>query len=353
MISDFNPLSELPLPPHFRPNKAGKVWRVDYQKRASEALKWARKYKIQPASHDKTRLTLIVVDAQNTFCIPGFELFVRGKTGIGSVEDNQRLCEFIYRNLSWITSIVASMDTHLAMQIFHPIFLVNELGDHPNPHTQITSEDVKQGRWKFNPQVAASLNIDPEYGQAYLLYYTEQLKAREKYDLTIWPYHSMLGGIGHALVSAIEEALFFHTIARASQVEFEIKGRNPLTEHYSILGPEVLNDPLGMVIGEKNSKFMQVLQDNDAVIIAGQAKSHCVAWTIDDLLGDIRTLDESLAKKVYLLEDCTSPVVVKDVVDFSLAADAAFARFAEAGMHVVHSTEPIWKWPGFPRQDEG
>ena len=33
----------------------------------------------------------------------------------------------------------------------------------------------------------------------------------------------MLGGIGHALVSAVEEAIFFHNIARHSQTEFKIK----------------------------------------------------------------------------------------------------------------------------------
>jgi len=46
------------------------------------------------------------------------------------------------------------------------------------------------------------------------------------------------------------------------------------------------------------------------VIIAGQAKSHCVAWTIDDLLEDIIAQDRRLVEKVYLLEDCTSAVVV-------------------------------------------
>ncbi len=82
----------------------------------------------------------------------------------------------------------------------------------------------------------------------------------------------------------------------------------------------------------------------DAVLVAGQAKSHCVAWTIDDLLAGIAAVDRRLAEKVYLLEDCTSPVVVPGVVDWTDDADAAFARFAEAGMHVVRSTDPIESW---------
>ncbi len=83
----------------------------------------------------------------------------------------------------------------------------------------------------------------------------------------------------------------------------------------------------------------------DAVVIAGQAKSHCVAWTIQDLLEDGLRRDGELARKVYLLEDCTSPVVVPGVIDYTDQADAAFQRFAEAGMHLVRSTDPIDRWP--------
>jgi hypothetical protein len=38
--------------------------------------------------------------------------------------------------------------------------------------------------------------------------------------------------------------------------------------------------------------------------------------------------------------------VVPDVVDYTDDADAAFARYEAAGMHVVRSTEPIATWPG-------
>jgi nicotinamidase-related amidase len=56
------------------------------------------------------------------------------------------------------------------------------------------------------------------------------------------------------------------------------------------------------------------------------------------LLEDIQAVDPSLARKVYLLDDCSSPVVVPGVVDHTAAADSAFARFAEAGMNIVKST---------------
>ncbi|MEO6860582.1 MAG: isochorismatase [Microcoleus sp.] len=340
---------QLTIPDYFDAKKVSEVWRVPYGERAAEAKEWAKKHSIQPSASDQNRICLLIIDAQNTFCLPEFELFVGGRSGSGAVGDNLRLCEFIYRNLDAITTIAPTMDTHTAMQIFHPIFWINDAGEHPLPAaTLITLEDVQKGIWKVNPAVADSI-AGGNYAalQKHCLHYVQKLSDDGKFPLTIWPYHSMLGGIGHALVSAVEEAIFFHSIARNSQALFEIKGGNPLTENYSVLRPEVLDGPDGVSIAEKNAKFIDKLLGFDAVIIAGQAKSHCVAWTIDDLLTEILARDVKLAKKVYLLEDCTSPVVVPGVVDFTEPADAAFLRFAAAGMNVVQSTQSIDTWPGF------
>ncbi len=98
---------------------------------------------------------------------------------------------------------------------------------------------------------------------------------------------------------------------------------------------------MGETLGNHNPKFIERLQQFDRLVIAGQAKSHCVAWTVSDLLEDIAVVDLELAEKVYLLEDCTSPVVVPGVVDHTEAADAAYERFAKVGMHLIKSTEPI------------
>ncbi|KOR34227.1 isochorismatase [Planktothricoides sp. SR001] len=343
---------QLPIPSHFDRRQVGEVWRVNYQDLAAAAKTWAKDHEIKPAAEDKTRICLVAIDVQNTFCIPQFELFVGDRSGTGAVDDNVRLCEFIYRNLGFISSIVPTLDTHTAMQIFHPIFWVNHAGEHPTPAaTMITLADVETGVWQVNPAVAyslaGSLNED-NYSllQKYALHYVQKLSQDGKFPLTIWPYHSMLGGIGNALVSAVEEAVFFHNIARQSQTMFEIKGNNPLTENYSVLRPEVLQGPDGQAIAQKNTRLIQKILDFDVIIIAGQAKSHCVAWTIDDLLTEITAIDPNLAKKVYLLEDCTSPVVVPGVIDFTDQADAAFQRFAQAGMNLVKSTQPMENWPG-------
>lgn len=335
--------STIPVPKFFNPEKVAQFWRVPYQERAKQAEQWAEKYQLKPAAKDEVKTCLLLIDVQNTFCLPEFELFVGGQSGRGAVEDNVRLCEFIYGNLGKISKIIPTLDTHTTMQIFHPIFWVNESGQHPTPAaTIITPEDVEKGLWRVNPAVAHEVM----YGnysalQEYAYYYVSQLTQRGKYPLTIWPYHSMLGGIGHSLVSAVEEAIFFHSIARQSQTRYELKGDNPLTENYSVLQPEVMENEKGDAIATKNTALIAALLEFDQVFIAGQAKSHCVAWTIEDLLTSIQEKDPSLAQKVYLLEDCTSPVVVPGVVDYTPQADEAFARFAQAGMQVVNTKMEI------------
>jgi len=123
----------------------------------------------------------------------------------------------------------------------------------------------------------------------------------------------MLGGIGHALVSAVEEAVFF-TIARNSQTQFEIKGKSFNRKLFG-LASQSIRGCRGTPHCPKEHA-LDSAAEFDTVIIAGLAKSHCVAWT-DDLLTDIQLIDANLANKVYLLKDCTSPVVVPGLVDYT------------------------------------
>ena len=337
---------KLPIPQHYDPAAVGQVWKVPYQQRAEEAKNWAEQNKVQPASNDGFKICLLLVDVQNTFCIPEFELFVGGRSGTGAIDDNRRLCEFIYRNLGVITHICPTMDTHRSMQIFHPMFFVNQNGDHPAPFTIISPDEVEDGIWRVNPEVIKSLGIDPSYIKNYLKHYTRTLNQGGKYSLTIWPYHAMLGGIGHALVAAVEEAIFFHSMIRYCSPGFQVKGDNPFTENYSVIKPEVMYNFEGDQIADKNSKLIEKLIEYDALFIAGQAKSHCVAWTIDDLFSELCAIDNSLANRLYILEDCMSPVVIPDVIDYTGPTDDTFQRFSDQGMHVIHSTESLEGLPG-------
>ncbi|MBX7138051.1 MAG: isochorismatase [Oligoflexia bacterium] len=338
----------LPLPDFFDPSKVAEIWRVPYALRMEQAQSAARRLGITPAASDRVKIGFMPIDVQLTFCHPQAALFVGGRSGRGALDDTVRTAEFIYRNARALTRVIPTMDTHTAFQIFHPVFWVNEKGEHPAPFTMITLDDVESGRWQVNPAMAWSVLGDAAkfgYLSQFGLHYVRQLTKGGKYPLMVWPYHAMLGDIDHALVPLLQEAVFYHSMLRSSQTDYRIKGGNPLTENYSVLRPEVLIDQRGEAIAQKNSRFIEALLTYDHLVIGGQAKSHCVAWAIEDLLTDINARDPELAKKVYLVEDLSSPVVTP-VHDFTDDADKAFERFAAAGMHVVRSTDPIESWPG-------
>lgn len=344
----------LPVPDFFDQSKVETVFRVPYAKRSDDAKKWVQSHGVRPSATDSLKVALMVIDAQNTFCLPDFELFVGGRSGRGAVDDNTRLAQFMYQELENITTIFPTLDTHTSMQIFMPQYWIDENGNHPAPMTFITTEEVEQGKWRVNPGVAHSVaGGNYNYLQQQAIHYLRQLKDAGRYTHTIWPYHAMLGGIGHCLVATIEEACFFHAHCRSEQTSFEIKGGIPTSENFSILRPEALTDHLSRPIAQKNARFFDKLISYDVIAIAGQAGSHCVAWTIRDLLSEIAARDPQLAQKVYIMKDCTSAVFVPkavtglpDDIDFTTDMEKAFDEFQAAGMHLVKSTTPLADWDG-------
>ncbi len=164
--------------------------------------------------------------------------------------------------------------------------------------------------------------------------YVKKLEVQAKKTLTIWPYHTMIGNIGHALDQELWSAVFWHSIARKSQPTFLTKGSVPQTEHYSIVQPEipVPSHPMG----GKNKVFLDTLAEADMVIVAGEAESHCVLESVEDIVEDFGGQPDQLAK-IFFLKDCTSPVVHPDI-DFHAIALRRFAEFERQGVNLVEST---------------
>lgn len=345
-------LQNLPLPKHYDPANAG-VWsyRPNEMDLFGTAHLWAKVHGVRPSGSDKTKIMLLLIDVQKDFAMKEGTLYVGGRTGMGAIDDSRRIAEFIYRNMGLITDITVTMDTHFPFQIFFSTFWIDKDGAHPAPFQEIATDDIKSGKLRPNPAVAWWL-CEGNYGwlMRQVIFYTTELEKAGKYKLYLWPPHTLLGGDGHALVGVIQEARLFHALARGSQAAVEIKGGNPLTENYSVLRPEVLMRWDGEPLAQKNAGFIEKLMKEDAVVIAGQAASHCVKSSIDDLLDEIVAANPKLAKKVYVMTDAMSAVTVPDgkggfIADFTAAADDAFKRFAAAGMNLVTSTQPIDTWP--------
>jgi nicotinamidase-related amidase len=152
----------------------------------------------------------------------------------------------------------------------------------------------------------------------------------------------------------IQEARLFHAYARRVPARTEMKGQNPLTENYSVLAPEVLTRHDGGTLDVRNQPLVDHLLSADRVIVAGQAASHCVKSTLEDLLDEIRARDPRLASRVYVLRDAMSSVAVPDpsrpgqlAFDFTPQAEACLARLADAGLHIVNTETPLEAWPAW------
>jgi nicotinamidase-related amidase len=320
---------QLPIPSFYDSESLKQIHLERAAMVADEAAAYRAKYDIRAAGQDKFKIAAFGIDCQIGFCTPGASLFVPG-----AVEDTDRAIRWIYRHLDRLTGLHFSMDTHRVFQIFHPAWWVDPEGHHPAPFTPIHYQDVRRGDWTpvSNPRES--------------LEYCQRLEASGKYVLTIWPYHTLLGGVSHALVPELMEAAIFHSIARRRQSHFETKGTHALTENYSVLSPEV-QELSGQPIGGFNTSFFKMLMEYDRIYVFGQAKSHCVMSTLRDIQTRIHSTDPALADKIWILEDAMSPVPPPPIsplppaLDFPKIADRAIEDFRAAGMHVVKTTDPL------------
>ena len=147
----------LPIPQHFHPDRVGELCRTPYADLAIAAQTWANTHQLQPAATDTTRIGLLAIDVQNTFCLPDFELFVGGRSGTGAIDDTARLCRFVYQNLDRLTEIIPTLDTHTARQVFHPAFWCDPDGNPPAAMTTIMIEDIDANRWRITPTSIVSV----------------------------------------------------------------------------------------------------------------------------------------------------------------------------------------------------
>eukprot|EP00804_Cyclotella_cryptica_P020088 CCRYP_014891-RB/>CCRYP_014891-RB protein AED:0.28 eAED:0.28 QI:0/-1/0/1/-1/1/1/0/236 len=202
--------------------------------------------------------TLLLIDIQNDFH-PGGSLAIPT-----AHEDAARTASFILRHATSIHRIVATLDSHQKLHIAHPCFWTNSSGEHPDPFTIISHNDVVGGKWiprgdLKHPPIHAPLvendvittsesNFAPttlwnEHGEfdtlAWCIEYTRRLESKGRFQLCIWPEHCLIGTEGHNVVKIVREAMDSWSHATGRSVEWVDKGQNLLTEMYSALCAEV------------------------------------------------------------------------------------------------------------------
>lgn len=318
---------------------------------AAAAAPWRRRLDLHPATEDTTRRILLLIDEQRDFCLPEGALYVGGRSGRGAVEDTERVVRFIYRNLGNLTEIVCSLDSHTPQQIFFSSFWIDASGDQLESHREVLASEVEAGTAAPNPALAGWFgNGSAKWLCRQAADYCRRLEETGRYRLYLWPPHCFLGSEGHGLVGAVQEARLFFSYARQAETPMLIKGMNALTEYYSVLAPEVLVRHDGEMLDQRNDTLIDRLLGADALIVAGQAASHCVRSTVDDLLDEMKARDLS-ARKLHILADCMSAVAVPDpersgefAADFTPEVEASMKRWQEAGAHIASSEDDASDW---------
>ena len=96
--------------------------------------------------------------------------------------------------------------------------------------------------------------------------------------------------------------IYYHTVARQSHLYRLLKGQRQLTEMYGIIKAEY--DPKNKI----NTDFLQYIEKYDKIIIAGEAKSHCINESIKQIAEYFEISNKDKLQNIYILEDCMSNI---------------------------------------------
>lgn len=259
-------------------------------------------------------VSLLLIDPQNDFCSSKGSLFVPG-----AEEDSKRLSAFIEKNVSKFNEIYVTLDCHPYFHIAHPNFWVDRNGKEVEPYTTITHTDFENG--VYTP---ALLGLKPRVDE-----YLMSLENQGRYQLTIWPPHCVLGSEGFGVFPEVLKSLNSWEKSKAgNSIDYIIKSKNPLTEHYSAIRAEV-QDPED-VSTRINYQFIEKLKKDDMIYVCGEALSHCVANTLKDLFVYISP------RKVTLIRDCTS-----SVKGYEKVGDEFVDEYVSKGMNIINSDQLI------------
>lgn len=319
-LQDKIPFYDSPMnhhPDYYRPERIGTLFYPDFRGIFQEARQDER---TEDKTPEKPIVNLLLIDMQVDFCHENGSLYVPG-----AEEDIRRVIEFIFRHAANIQKIGCSLDTHLPHQIFHSSWWEDSEGMPPSPLSVLNNDDIGE-QWQ------------PQFHEQWSQEYVQKLEKKEQKELTIWPYHVLQGSVGNLLDQELYSAVFWHAALTGTNPEFLVKGTEPKTEHYSVMAPEIIPDDADM--HETKPRLHGFVDSADALIVAGEAKSHCVQETLDDFVAMYEDDHPAYLEKIYVLEDCTSPVQHPEI-DFDRIASEAFERFARKGINIVDSTQDL------------
>jgi nicotinamidase-related amidase len=255
---------------------------------------------------------LLVIDPQNDFLdIPQAALPVAGANA-----DMQRLADWLQQHVGQVNNITVTLDSHASVGVERTTFWEDALGQPVAPFTVITAADLAAGTYR--PRHKAL--------REEVLQYLRALEAGGQRQLVVWPVHCVLGTWGHNIHTGLSEAIARWEVTSGKTCNKVLKGMHPLTEQYSAFRAEVprLDDARTHL----NQSLLDTLAEGThSLLVAGEALSHCVAASVDDMMDH---LPAARLQQTVLLTDCMSPVT-----GFEAAGQDFLQRARERGLRVT------------------
>jgi nicotinamidase-related amidase len=233
----------------------------------------------------------------------------------------QRLAELIRQAGAGLDDITVTLDSHPSVAVERTTFWLDAAGQEVNPYTQVARDDVVSGR--FRPRHERHLPA--------VLDMLARLENAGHYTLVAWPVHCVTGTWGHNIHRNVANQLAAWERDTGQTVRKVLKGEYPLAEHYGVFEAET---PLAQVA---STAFNHTLAENlsngvDLLFVAGEASSHCVAASVDQLIRFRRGDGHG----IVLLSDAMSPVG-----GFEAQARAFFERAQKTGAQIMTTTQAI------------
>ena len=283
------------------------------------------------------KVHLVVIDGQNDFMgnddgTPYSLNLANGNTFAatlpvkGAVSNMKRLTAMIDRVGHKIDDIHATMDSHHIIDVGHPGMWRDENGNSPNPWTTFSSQDLINNIWTTR---------NPKNRQRMIDYELFLEASKNKYPHMIWPEHCIIGTWGHNFQIDLAQAMTRWARKYCANLDVVVKGTNPYTEHYGALMAEVPDPTDTSTL--LNKAFLEVMEYADLIPLAGEASSHCVLTTLQQIVDNI---GKEHLKKFHILTDCMSPVPQPPGgPDFPAIAEKFLKEMAAEGMTLTTSTE--------------
>ena len=188
--------------------------------------------------------------------------------------------------------------------------------------TPITAADARAGT--YTPR-------DPAR-RTDTLAYLDALESASGRTLLVWPVHCVLGTWGHNIQGTLARSLAGWEIARSRNCDKVLKGQHPMTEQYSAFRAEVPR-PDDLRTQVNSALLGRLAAGAGTLLVAGEALSHCVAASGDDMLAHMG--DAALRNTVFL-SDCMSPVP-----GFEADGQQFLARLHGRGVRTMNTAQAL------------